>query len=86
MHYQTVTVPERLVYAFTPAYTSIHGEQPIHIVFDGVPGYAQTTISASNLEEAENLCDVLNAPLDLDRTAWTSLAARSMRSAPDSAE
>ena len=86
MHYQTVTVPERLVYAFTPAYTSIDGEQPIHIVFDGVPAYAQTTISASTLEDAENLCDVLNAPLGLDRAAWTSLVARSMRPAPEGAE
>ena len=79
MHHQTITVPEPLVYAFTPAYTSIHDEQPIRIVFDGIPGYAETTISAPNLEDAENLCDVLNAPLDLDRAKWTSLVARSMR-------
>ena len=55
--------------------------QQIRIVFDGMPGYVPTALLALTLEDAECLCDRLNARLGLDREAWCALVGRSMRAA-----
>ena len=59
--------------------------QQVRIVIDGMSGYIPTALVALNLDDAERLCDRLNARLGLDRDAWSALAGRSMRGggAPD---
>ena len=74
------TLPERPVFAFCPAYEPAGEPQPIRIVFAGVPGYVPTALVALTLEDAEHLCDRLNARLGLDRRAWTALAKHSKSS------
>jgi len=72
------TLPDDPVYAFCPAYDAAGQPQQIRIVFDGLPGFVPTALVALTLEDAERLCDRLNARLGLDREAWSRLAARSM--------
>ena len=82
----TNTLPDDPVYAFCPGYGPPDKPQPIRIVFQGLPGYVPTALVALTLEDAERLCDRLNARLGLDREAWYALAGRSMRGdgvAPD---
>ena len=46
---------------------------------DGVDAsYIPTALVALTLDDAERLCDRLNARLGLDREAWTHLVAQSM--------
>ena len=42
-------------------------------------GYVPTALVALTVDDAERLCDRLNARLGLSRDDWTELAARSMR-------
>ena len=42
-------------------------------------GTIPTALVALTLEDAERLCDMLNARLGLDREAWAVLARRAMR-------
>ena len=72
------TLPEQPVYAFAPSYDMPNEHQQIRIVFDGMEGYVPTALVALSLEDAEQLCDRLNARLGLDRTAWEALVGRSM--------
>ena len=74
----THTLPERPVYAFSPSYDLPGETQRIRIVFEGMDGYVPTALVALSLQDAEQLCDRLNARLGLDREAWTRLARRSM--------
>ena len=74
------TLPERPVFAFCPAYEPAGEPQPIRIVFAGVPGYVPTALVALTLEDAERLCDRLNARMGLDRRAWTALVKQSKSS------
>ena len=54
-------VPKKVVLAFVPEYTANPTEpQRIRIVFQGMPGYAETSITADNLDNAEWLCDYGN--------------------------
>ena len=71
------TLPDRQVFAFCPACEPAGEPQPIRIVFAGVPGYVPTALVALTLDDAERLCDRLNARLGLDRRAWTALVERS---------
>lgn len=71
------TLPDHPVFAFCPAYDPPGEPQPIRLVFAGVPGYVPTALVALTLEDAERLCDRLNARLGLDRRAWTALVAHS---------
>ena len=73
------TLSERPVFAFCPTYEPA-GAQLIRIVFAGVPGYAPTAFVALTLEDADRLCDRLNARLGLDHQAWTALVEHSRRS------
>ena len=76
-------LPSEPVYAFTPAY-NIPGEaQQIRIVFQDMQGFVPTALVALNLDEAEDLCDRLNARLGLDREAWTALVAQSLSTGDD---
>ena len=77
MH-STHTLPEDPVYAFAPSYDFPDQHQQIRIVFEGIDGYVPTALVALSLEEAEQLCDRLNARLGLDREAWQRLVARAM--------
>ena len=76
------TLPEEPVYAFSPSYDLPDQPQQIRIVFEGM-GYVPTALVALSLPDAERLCDRLNARLGLDREAWSSLVARSMRSSSE---
>lgn len=73
------TLPDNPDYAFCPAYDLGDEPQQIRIVIDGMAGYVPTALVALTLEDAERICDRLNARLGMDREAWTALAARSMR-------
>jgi len=53
--------------------------QQIRIIFEGLQGYVPTALVALTVEDAERLCDRLNARLGHSREDWTALAARSMR-------
>ena len=58
----------------------------IRIVIHSMSGDIPTALAALTVENAERLCDRLNARLVMDREAWTPLAARSMgagNGAPD---
>ena len=70
-------------YAFCPAYDFSDEPQEIRIVFLGHPGYISTSLSTSNLEDAETLCDKLNARLGISRDIWTALMTASMHGCPN---
>ena len=72
-------LPENPNYAFCPAYDPENAPQEIQIVIDGMTGTIPTALVALTLEDAERLCDMLNARLGLDREAWAVLARRAMR-------
>ena len=76
-------LPRHPVYAFTPAYDMPDKTQQIRIVFQDMQGYVPTALAAVNLDEAEDLCDRLNARLGLDREAWTALVAASLSTRND---
>ena len=69
-------------YAFCPAYDFADQPQEIRIVFLGHPGYISTSLTTSNLQEAETLCDKLNAKLGISRDIWTALMTASMEAQP----
>ena len=70
-------------YAFCPAYDFPDEPQEIRIVFLGHPGYISTSLSTSNLKDAENLCDKLNAKMGISRDIWTALMTASMHGCPN---
>ena len=77
------TLPDNPVYAFCPAYDIDNVPQQIRIVFADIPGYVPTALVALTLQDAERICDRLNAKLGLDRDAWSAIAGRSMSAAHD---
>ena len=77
----TSTLPDNPVYAFCPEYGPPDGPQQIRIVFKGIPGYVPTALVALTLNDAERLCNKLNAKLGLDRNEWLTLAAIAMEDA-----
>ena len=72
------TLPDDPNYAFCPSYDLGDEPQQIRIVFEGVDGYVPTALVALTVDDAERLCDRLNARLGHSREDWTSLAAHSM--------
>ena len=74
----THELPDHPVYAFVPSYDLPDQPQQIRIVFEGMGGYVPTALVALTLDDAERLCDRLNARLGLDRQTWSRLVARSM--------
>ena len=76
------TLPDNPNYAFVPAYDVEDEVQQIRIVFEGMSGYVPTALVALTIDDAERLCDRLNARLGFSREQWTALAARSMRPGP----
>ena len=76
------TLPDNPSYAFVPAYDIEDEVQQIRIVFEHMAGYVPTALVALTIDDAERLCDRLNARLGLSREEWTALAARSMRPGP----
>ena len=73
------TLPDDPNYAFCPSYDLGDEPQQIRIVFEWVEGYVPTALVALTVDDAERLCDRLNAKLGLSRDAWTALARASMR-------
>ena len=73
------TLPDNPNYCFVPAYDVEDEVQQIRIVIEGMAGYVPTALVALTVDDAERLCDKLNARLGLTRDDWTELAARSMR-------
>ncbi|MCY4320532.1 MAG: hypothetical protein OXE76_15435 [Alphaproteobacteria bacterium] len=69
-------------YAFCPSYDFPDEPQEIRIVFLGHPGYISTSLSTRNLEEAERLCDRMNARLGMSRPIWSALMTASMEGHP----
>ena len=81
----TLMLEDHPVYAFTPTYDPEAPIQQILVVFDGMTGHAGTSLIALSIDDAERLCDRLNAQLGLDRYAWSRIATRAMPGAhPDS--
>ena len=72
------TLPDDPNYAFCPSYELGDEPQQIRIIFDGLQGYVPTALVALTVDDAERLCDRLNARLGHSREDWTALAARSM--------
>ena len=72
-------LPDDPNYAFCPSYELGDEPQQIRIVFDGMQGYVPTALVALTVNDAERLCDRLNAKLGHSREDWIALAARSMR-------
>lgn len=83
---QTHTLPDDPVFAFAPAYDFEDEVQQIRIVFQDVPGYIPTAMVALTLKDAEDLCDKLNRRLGLDREAWSTMLANSMRASEPSGD
>ena len=81
----THTLPDEPVYAFAPSYDLPDQPQQIRIVFEAMDGYVPTALVALTLDDAERLCDRLNARLGLDRNAWSAMVGRSMAAASDGA-
>ena len=79
------TLPDDPVYAFCPAYDFDNMPQQIRIVFAAIPGYVPTALVGLTLDDAERICDRLNAKLGLDRDAWSTIAGRSMSATRDEA-
>ena len=73
------TLPDDPNYAFCPSYDLGDEPQQIRIVFEGMDGYVPTALVAITVDDAERLCDCLNARLGHSRADWTALAAHSMR-------
>ena len=69
-------------YAFCPAYDFPDRPQEIRIVFLGQSGYISTSLSTRNLDDAEKLCDRLNARLGISRDIRTALMTASMKARP----
>ena len=82
---QSQTLPEDPEFAFCPAYDLENRPQQIRIVFSGMTGFVPTALVALSLDDAELLCDRLNARLGLDRDAWSALVGRSMAAAHNGA-
>ena len=72
------TLPDDPVYAFAPEYDLPDQPQQIRIVFEGMEGYVPTALVALSLDDAERLCDRLNAALGHDCEAWYAIVGRSM--------
>ena len=77
------TLPDDPVYAFCPAYDFNNMPQQIRIVSADIPGYIPTALVGLTLDDAERICDRLNAKLGLDRNAWSAIAGRAMSAARD---
>ena len=77
------TLPDNPNYCFCPAYDVEDDVQQIRLVIEGLAGHVPTALVALTIEDAENICDKLNRRLGLDRAAWTSMAAASMRAEDD---
>ena len=75
----TYTLPDEPNYCFVPAYDLEDEVQQIRIVFENMTGYVPTALVALSVDDAERLCNKLNARLGLTKEQWTALAARSMR-------
>ena len=73
------TLPDEPNYCFVPAYDLEDEVQQIRIVFENMAGYVPTALVALDLDDAERLCNKLNARLGLTKEEWTALAAKSMR-------
>ncbi len=76
------TLPDNPNYAFVPAYDLEDEVQQIRIVFENMAGYVPTALAALTMDDAERLCDRLNARLGLSRKEWTAMATASMRAGP----
>ena len=73
------TLPDGPInFAFCPAYDIAGSPQQIRIVFENMRGYVPTALVGLTLDDAELLCDRLNARLGLTRKDWTAIVARSM--------
>ena len=77
------TLPDDPVYAFCPSYDLDNVPQQIRIVFENMPSYVPTALVALTLQDAERICDRLDARLGLDRHAWSAIADRAMTAARD---
>ena len=80
---RTHTLPDNPEFAFCPAYDLENRPQQIRIVFSGMDGFIPTALVALTLDDAELLCDRLNARMGLDRDAWSALVGRSMAASRD---
>ena len=80
------TLPDEPNFCFVPAYDVQTDVQQIRIVIEGLAGHVPTALIALDLDDALSICDKLNRRLGLDREAWTSMAAASMKAEDDDPE
>lgn len=73
------TPPDDPNYAFSASYDLGDEPQQIRIVFEGMDGFAPTDLFALSVDNAERLCDRLNAKLGHSRDNWTEVTAHFMR-------
>ncbi len=73
------TLPDNPNFCFCPAYDVEVDVQQIRIVIEGLAGHVPTALIALDLDDALTICDKLNRRLGMDRDAWTTMAAASMR-------
>ena len=78
-----LSLPDNAAFAFCPAYDMPLDEtQQIRIVFEGMTGYIATNLTTASIDDAERLCDNLNARLRHTRDDWQRLVAASMARQP----
>ena len=76
----TFSLDENPLFAFVPGYNEFTDmPQQIRIVFAGIPGYVNTTLSAANLDQAEHLCNVLNRRMNVSPEQSQLLQMQSMQ-------
>ena len=75
----TACIPDEPVYCFAPV-TDTEGEPPqIRILVEGFAFAIPTALVCLDRADGLAICDSLNRPLGLDRSARTALAARCLR-------
>lgn len=72
-------LPKRIVFCFAPSFNAPEQPQDIRMVFDGESSVVSTDLAARNLADAEALCDLLNAPLDITAEQRSRMTVQSFQ-------
>ena len=75
----TACIPDDPAYCFCPVAEADDEPPQIRILVEGLAFAIPTALVALNQADGFAVCDRLNRALGLDRSAWTALAARCLR-------
>ena len=75
----TACIPDDPAYCFCPVAEADDEPPQIRILVEGLAFAIPTALVALNQADGFVVCDRLNRVLGLDRSAWTALAARCLR-------